>query len=203
MDRLPGQSASDLRARKVARYCSERVLHSQIYPNASGSHPAVPFARRLHLSGGAKSRSHVGRARPRLPPLNNDNNDDNRLLSHRGLQQVRGTRRGVGLRLLSEDTGSLEVLPAPVDRCPAVVMRTSAGRHLASEPKTNRPETNCTQRAEHPAGSALPQSYFSVFFFGFFWILLLFAAAQHGKPAGPAALQTPPAAPATCLERPE
>lgn len=79
-----------------------------------------PFAEKLHLSGGAKSRSSLAnvtatisaKARPRLPPLNNDSRLVRRhshLLNHCGLQQVHGTRRGVGLRRLSEDTGSLEV----------------------------------------------------------------------------------------------
>lgn len=111
----------------------------------------------------------VGRARPRLPPLNNDTRLVLRVCvaPSQSPWVAAGARHSTRSRPAAPRRGRRESgsLPAPVDRCPAVVMRTSAGRHLASEPKTNRPETNCTQRAEHPAGSALPLSYFSFFFF--------------------------------------
>lgn len=110
---------------------------------------------------------HVGRARPRLPPLDNDNRLVLRVAPSQSLWFAAGARHSTRSRPAAPQRGHREsgILPEPVDRCPAVVMRTSAGRHLASEPKINRPETNCTQRAEHPAGSALPLSYFSFFFF--------------------------------------
>lgn len=51
IDPLPRQSALNFMCEKGTGHCSEHVLHSQIYLNASESHPAVPFTKKLHLSG--------------------------------------------------------------------------------------------------------------------------------------------------------